>query len=304
MPNWTSFLKGIYDVEGLSPPLLVTGSARLDMYRRTGESMAGRFFRYRLHPFDVQELSDRMPAEDTLNRILTVGGFPEPFLANDEEYYRRWRRSHLEAILRRDLLDLTTVTDLHSVELLVEMLKERVGSPVSYASLSRDVAKDPKTVKRWLELLTELYVIFPVRPWHRNVARSLSKEPKYYFYDTAQVKDEGGARLENAVACSLLKTIHNAEDRDGYRRSLQFVRTRDGREIDFVVTKEGAPTHLLEVKDTDETLSRSFPAMREAFETARRVQLVRSARRAKTWPSGEELRPLAEFLADFNPDMT
>lgn len=310
MPSWTRFLKGIYDVEGVPPGLLVTGSARLDLHRKSGDSLAGRFFRYRLHPLDVRELADTVEPRTALDRILVTGGFPEPFLREDPEYYLRWRRSHIDVILRQDLLDLAPVSDIRSMELLVDLLRHRVGSPVSYASLARDLQRDPKTVKRWLEILEDVYVVFPVRPWHRNVARSVLKEPRYYFFDTGQVVPAGpdpaadGSRLENAVAGSLYKAVQNAEDRDGRARSLHYLRTRDGHEIDFAVVRESdgkdEVTHLIEVKTRDTALAPAFSWFRERFPYARRVQLVLHADRVRTWSTGEELHPAADFLAELS----
>jgi predicted AAA+ superfamily ATPase len=312
MPNWTQFLKGVYDVEGVSPAILVTGSARLDVRRKTGDSLAGRFFQYRLHPFDVRELADRVDPHTALTRILKTGGFPEPFLADDEEYYRRWRRSHLDVILRQDLLDVASVNDIRSIELLVDLLRTRVGSPISYASLAGDLQRDPKTVKRWLEILEDVYVVFAVRPWHRNVARAVLKEPKYYFFDTGQVRTGGaggrsdaapvpaGPVLENAVAGSLYKAVQTAEDRDGRPRALHYLRTRDGREIDFAVVREDEVTHLIEVKTRDTALSPSFSWFRARFPAARRVQLVYETDRVRTWPTGEELHAAGPFLAELS----
>jgi predicted AAA+ superfamily ATPase len=300
MPTWKSWLKGVFDVEGIPPALLVTGSARLDIHRRMGDSLAGRFFQYRLHPFDVRELAGQMEPRAVLERILQVGGFPEPFLEADPNYYKRWKKTHLDVILRQDLLDLVTVSDLRSFELLVDLLRSRVGSPISYASLARDLERDAKTVKRWLQILEELFVIFPVRPWHRNVARSILKEPKFYFYDTGQVTDSPGPRLENAVAGSLLKTLQFFEDRDGRNCSLYYLRTRDGQEVDFALACEDRVTHLVEVKVADENLSPAFRLLGPFFPDAERVQLALNPKRAKSWPTGESLRPAAEWLAELS----
>ena len=217
MRGWKSWLKGIWDVEGPRPSLLVTGSARLDTARKTGDSLAGRFFQFRLHPFDLKEVKAVIAPEDAFSRIMRVGGFPEPFLENNEEFHARWQKSHTDVILRQDLIDLESVRDISSIETLIELLKQRVGSPVSFSSLARDLERDPNTVKRWLVLLENLYVIFPVRPYHRNVARSILKEPKYYFYDTALVKDDHGSRFENLCACALLKEVHFILDCAGRR---------------------------------------------------------------------------------------
>ena len=184
MKNWKSWIKGIYDVEGVSPRLLITGSAKLDIARKMGDSLAGRHFLYRLHPFCIKELASQMDARECFTRLMTVGGFPEPFLINDLTYYDRWRRSHLDIILRQDLLDVENVRQIQSIETLIELLRTRVGSSISYAALARDLERDATTVKRWLSLLENLFVLFKVLPWSKNIARSLLKKPKYYFYYT------------------------------------------------------------------------------------------------------------------------
>lgn len=295
--GWKSFLKGIYDSEGIPPAMVVTGSARMEAFRKVGDSLAGRFFSYRLHPLDIREMRDAMAPREAMERILRVGGFPEPFLENDDTFYCRWKRTHLDVILRQDMLDLTAYTDIQKMETLVELLRHRVGSPVSYASLARDLQKDPQTVKAWLLLLENLYVIFPVRPWHRNVARSLLKEPKYYFFDVAQVAGEEGSRLENLAACSLYKYAHFLEDTQGINAELHYLRTRDQKELDFVLSRDGRISDAFEVKNADISLSRNFNAFSAALGDAKRIQLVANPTREKTFPGGEEVRDLAEYLA-------
>src|SRR3989338_1134774 len=203
-----------------------------------GDSLAGRYFQFRLHPLDLKEAM-QFYAHDTeklFEQLWQCGGFPEPFLKNNITYYKRWRRSHLDIILLQDLIDLYTGRDIQVIESLVLLLKNRVGATVSYANLARDLERDPNTIKRWLQLLENLYVIFRVTPYHQNIARSLLKEPKYYFYDIAQVEGNEGARLENLVALSLLKELHFMEDTLGATTQLNYLRTKDGKEIDFIVS--------------------------------------------------------------------
>jgi predicted AAA+ superfamily ATPase len=198
MPKWKAWLKGIYDTEGAAMPMLVTGSAKLDTYKKVGDSLAGRFFQFRLHPFDVKEVCALLPSsspEAALGQLLEYGGFPEPFLEASTRFYKRWRRSHLDIILKQDLIELESVTAISRIELLIELLRERVGSPISYSSLAQDLEVSDKTVKHWLVLLENMYVIFKVSPYHRNIARAVLKQPKYYFYDVAQVNGDNGVRL-------------------------------------------------------------------------------------------------------------
>ena len=224
MDKWKSWLKGIYDVEGIPPGLLVTGSANLSAFRKTGDSLAGRHFQFRLHPLDLKEVVSNtdLHLEHAFTRLLTVGGFPEPFLNGTQRYYNRWKRSRIDLILKEDLVTLTAVRDIQSIETLIEMLRSRVGSTVSANSLARDLQKSPNTINHWLQLLTDLYVIFPVLPYHRNIARALLKQPKFYFYDNGMVAGDDGVKLENLVACALLKEIHRMEDVEGETLDLRF----------------------------------------------------------------------------------
>ena len=297
MPEWKTYLKGIFDVEGTKPALLVTGSAKLDAFKKLGDSLAGRFFSYRLHPLDVKEASSLIEPEEALTRLLNVGGFPEPFLENDPVFYARWKKSHIDVILRQDLFDLAAIQDILSVETLIEMLRSRVGSPISYANLAQDLKKEPKTVKSYLELLESLYIIFPVRPWHRNIARSILKEPKYYFFDTAMVKGDDGKKLENAVACVLKKQSHFMEDTRGVSTELCYLRTKNGNELDFVLSQDDELTHAYEIKLSDSSRSASFSHFEATLAKARRIQIVMNCEREKTFPDGLEIRKAAAYLA-------
>ena len=286
MTGWKAWLKGIYDVEGLPPALLVTGSARLTAFRKTGDSLAGRHFQFRLHPLDLKEalaFTD-LGRDEIFDRLMTVGGFPEPFLNGAQRYYNRWKRSHVDLILKEELLTLSAVRDIQSIETLIELLRSRVGSPVSANSLARDLQKSPNTIQHWLKLLEDLYVIFKVAPYHKNIARALLKEPKYYFYDNGMVQGDEGTRLENLVACALFKEIHRAQDVDGENVDLYFIKNKDGQEIDFLVTREKQPDQLVEVKWKDASLSQNFKRFL-AKQSLKRVQVVGTIEEANLFPA-------------------
>jgi uncharacterized protein len=304
MRKWKSWLKGVYDTEGITPGLLVTGSARLEGFRKGGDSLAGRHFLHRLHPFTVREVRGEVSPAVALDRILSVGGFPEPFLAADPALARRWRRGHLDAILREDLLDLERVRDIRAMEILVDLLRVRVSSTVSLSSLAGDLQTSVHTVKHWLQILENLYVIFPVRPYHKNIARSLLKESKYYFYDTGAVADAGvepGAVFENAVACALHRETHLAEDVQGHRTSLCFLRDKEKREVDFLVVINQKPKLLVEAKLSDDTFAKSLTHFLRFLPGATAVQIVRTLSRSKSNPE-RTLRMVsaAEYLAQLS----
>jgi len=303
LKNWKSWLKGIYDTEGVRPQIIVTGSAKLDTYRKVGDSLAGRFFQYRLHPLDLKEINHILKPKDLqteLEKLLNIGGFPEPFLKGNTRFYNRWKRSHLDIIIKQDLIDLENVQQITSVETLIQLLKKRVGSPVAFSSLARDLQCSDKTIKRWLEILENMYVIFRVTPFHTNIARSILKSPKFYFYDTGQVMGDSGAKLENLVACALLKEIHYIADCYGEEKQLNYLKNKEGREIDFSITDNGAPALMIEVKWGEDNVSPNFKIFQKYFPEVPKVQLVKELQREKTFPDGIEVSSAHKWLSEFS----
>ena len=299
MNKWKSWIKGIYDVEGIPPALLVTGSARLDTYRKGGESLAGRFFYYRLHPLTVKEVCGFRgeKAETALDRLLKLGGFPEPYLKNSETFAKRFRRVHTDTIVREDLLDLEKVRDIKSIEILIDLLRSRVGSTTSFTALANDLQVSIHTVKHWLQILENLFIIFPVRPYHKNIARSLLKESKYYLYDTGSVEGDLGAKLENTVACALLRELHLIEDTTGSRVALHFLRDKEKHEVDFLPVVDNRPVCMIEVKVSDDSFSSSLFRFHSRLKKAKPLQLVYSLRHRKS-KDGAKMLPAHEFLRD------
>ncbi len=299
MKNWKSWIKGIYDTEGISPPILVTGSARLDTYKKGGESLAGRFFSYRLHPLTVKEIcqNSEESADKALDNLIKLGGFPEPYLKKSEAFAKRFRRIHTDTIVREDLLDLERVRDIKSIEILIDLIKTRVGSTTSYASLANDLQVSIHTVKHWLQILENLYIIFAVRPYHKNIARSLLKEPKYYLYDTGAVEGGLGAKLENTVACALLRELHFLEDTTGSRVALHYLRDKEKHEVDFLVVVDNQPKLMIEVKVKDDRFSPSLFRFHRYLKDVSLYQVVYKLKHKKT-KDAATMVPASEFLRD------
>lgn len=283
LKGWKSYLKGVFDGRAAGQAILVTGSARLETFRQSGESLAGRYFHLRLHPISVRETasdgSGGLAPHDALDRLLRLGGFPEPFLGDSEDEAARWRDQYSTDLVREDVSDLARIHEIRSMRMLLELLRTKVGSPLSYSSLARDLQIAPNTVKKYVAILEGLYIIFLVRPFHRRLARAILKEPKVYFYDTGYVKGDPGARLENACAAALLKHVHFLHDTKGRNIDLQYVRTKEGREVDFAVVQDERPVWLVEVKRGDAAPAASLAYFRDAFKPERSYQLVLNLRR-------------------------
>lgn len=304
MKGWKSWIKGVYDTEGVPPGLLLTGSARLDVCKRGGDSLAGRYFSYRLHPLSVKEICAnlRETPEEALDNLILYGGFPEPYLRKSETYAKRWRRTHLDTIIRQDLLDLKKVREIRSIEILTELLRSRVGAPTSYSSLAGDLQVSVHTVKHWLQILENLCVIFPVRPYHKNIPRSILKESKYYLYDAGAVEGDLGAKLENVVALALMRELHLMEDTTGNRGALFYLRDKEKNEVDFLIAVNGKPSFMVEVKVGDDNFSKPLLRFHGFLKETKAFQVVYGLRRPKSVRGAAiTMMPAHEFLRTLDP---
>lgn len=272
--DWKNYLKGQFDKYRGDFKILVTGSARLDVYRRGGDSLMGRYFYYRLHPFSLAECHGKInpqkpfdeikiveaPAEASkaLAALIKFGGFPEPFLKQNERDLRRWHSQRLERLVKEDIRDLENIRDLSAMQILVDLLPDKVGSLLSLNSLREDLAVAHKTVTNWVDILERFYYHFRIYPFTHKKIKSLKKEPKLYLWDWSEIADNNGAKLENVVASHLLKLCHYLNDVDGYKTNLCFLRDIDGREVDFLVTEGGKPWFAVEVKSSAKDISKSL----------------------------------------------
>ena len=299
--NWKSWLKGVFDSEGIPPGLLVTGSAKIDIYKKAGDSMAGRFFSFRLSPLSLKELCQNSSGKKIniiMDRLLSYSGFPEPYLEADHTFYNLWEKTHIDTIIRQDLIDLESPRYITKIETLIELLKESIGTPVSCANLAKKLEGcSPKTVQNWLEWLEKLYIVFKVTPYSQNISRSLKKMPKYYFYNWVLAKNNKGLMFENFVACSLLTENQLREDIRGEKRGLHYLRNKNKQEIDFLLTKNKKAVALIEAKWASDSLSPHFKVFSNYFNKVPAFQLVKDLKREKTFRQGFEIRKAANWLA-------
>jgi predicted AAA+ superfamily ATPase len=251
--RWRNLIKGFYDTHRDDYQFIVTGSARLDYYSKGGDSMHGRYHYYRLHPFSYSELEALGQKADVAS-LLKFGGFPEPLFKSSERFWRRWQNERVRRVLHDDLRDLENVKEISQMDLLVELLPDRVGSPLSVENLRVDVGSSRDSVERWLSILENLYLIYRIMPYSANKIRAVKKEKKLYFWDWSQ-SPEGGARFENMVASHLLKFCHFKEDSEGYKMELRYIRDTDKREVDFVVLQGNKPLFAVECKSGEKKLS-------------------------------------------------
>jgi predicted AAA+ superfamily ATPase len=251
--RWRNLVKGFFDTEKSARAFIITGSARLDYYRRSGDSLQGRYHYYRLHPFSLPELSRSATAAD-LEKLLKFGGFPEPFLRGEEKFWRRWQRERIRRVIYEDIRDLEQVKEISLLELLAEELPHRVGAPLSIKNLKELLQVSHETVERWVKILERMYYCFRLPPYGPSTVRAVKKEQKIYLWDWSLVP-EAGEKFENFVACQLLKYCHFREDTEAYRMELRFLRDVDRREVDFVILEEGKPLLAVECKTGEKTIN-------------------------------------------------
>jgi len=298
-PKWKTWIKGVYDVSHQSHAFLVTGSARLDIYRRGGDSLMGRYHPWRLHPFTLDELPNGISPKEGFQRLMALGGFPEPFIRGDERDARRWRRERFDRVLREDIRDLESIRNIQLLGLFLDMLRQRVGGLVTLSNIATDLQISAKTAKVWLDVLERMYLLFTVRPYTKSLPRAVLKPPKVYFFDNADVLAGEGERFENLVATSLLKRLHFLEDRDGYRYELRYLRDKEGREIDFVILKENHLEELIEVKWSDDEISKSLLYYTERLKPEKATQITAHLRRPHSRGRIRVTDPLSYFQPGF-----
>jgi predicted AAA+ superfamily ATPase len=277
--QWKDILKGLYDIHREQAQFIITGSARLDFFRQSGDSLIGRYFSYRMLPLGMSEAMGEMQhvvnddmmfsnqgneaelitrlhdipgkkAREVMEQLAVFGGFPEPFLKANTRFSNKWRRDYKSLLLYEDLRDLSRIQDIKGVEQLVLMLPERVGSPLSINSLREDLQVNHATVSNWIEALKKIYLVFSILPWSRHISKAIKRETKVYFFDWALVSDSA-KRLENMVAVSLLRLVCRWNELGLGDFDLRYVRNQQGKEVDFVIIKDQQPLLMFEVKESE-----------------------------------------------------
>lgn len=307
--KWKTWIKGEYDSLKSKFNFLLTGSARLDIYRRGGDSLQGRYHYYRLHPLTVAELGNRYlnyrPQEelrfseallkDEFESLFYYGGFPEPFLRQDERHLRRWQNERLERFFKEDIRDLTQIHDFGHLALLAELLPERVGSILSINALAEDLQVNFRTVANWLDVFENFYYCFRLAPYQSRKIASVRKEKKLYLWDWSELKSEG-AKLENLVASHLLKFCHYLHDCEGWKVDLHYLRDHTGREVDFLVSHDHSPWFAVEVKNGERSISRELYYFRDKLKIPYCYQ-VNGSSESDYFKDGVRVLHVSKFLS-------
>jgi len=318
--NWRDILKGFYDSNREKIQLLVTGSSRLRMYQKSGDSLIGRYFSYRMLPLGLSEvaadfsfvLDDDLPIEngdillrearkvdmgktrEALDGLIRFGGFPEPFLKASPKFHRRWQADYKTLLTKEDVRDLSRIADIRGLEHLVELLPSKVGSPLSVNSMREDLGGHHSTITKWIDVLKEVYLVFTIRPWHRQIQRSLKKEPKLYFFDWSLLPDSG-PRFENLLAVSLVKMAARFTETGLGTFEVMYIRDTAKREVDFVLVKDGKPLALFEAKEGGREIAPDIQHFGRMLNLPC-YQIVRDLDRAEAFPENCFLLPAAAFL--------
>ncbi|MBW2344571.1 MAG: ATP-binding protein [Deltaproteobacteria bacterium] len=303
--DWKNYLKGVYDQFHDKYQFLVSGSGRLDLYQKGGDSLAGRYFLFHLWPFTISELGKRnrkigpflndpmqitMEHADELKEIWSglseLSGFPEPYLAGQMTNYRRWSNIYSQQLIREDIRDLTGVKSVLDMETLYLLLPSKAGSPISVPSLARDLKVSYNSVQSWLSVFERFFLTFSIGPWTRRIARAIQKERKVYLWDAPRIKDPA-ARFENMVALELYRAVTAWNDMGHGSFSLHFIKNKEQQEVDFLIANEGEPLVLIEAKLSDKEPS---PALKKFQGVLKKpaIQLVEESEGYRMIPNQDQ----------------
>src|SRR3990167_6648759 len=291
--SWRNYLKGLYDVKSPQQQILITGSACLDYYRYSGDSLQGRYHYLRLHPLSFAEL--KLKNQEDLMNLLQLGGFPEPYFSATEIEARRWSREYRTRLIREDMVQLERVHDLGNIELLAMRLPELVGAPLSINAIREDLQVSHKAVSTWIKILERMYAIFRITPFGSPKIRAVKKEQKHYHFDWTLISDMS-FRFENLVASALIKWVNFQQDTRGEEYDLCYFRDIDGREVDFVITLDKKPIQLIECKWNDAPLSPALKYLKERFPNCEAWQISAIGKKHYISELGIRVCPAIEFL--------
>lgn len=274
--SWRDYLKGVYDQFHNDHQIIVTGSARLDMLRKSGDSLQGRYHHLRLHPLSIKELG--ITKEKALLELLQLGGFPEPYFSKSEIEAKRWSTNYRSLLVNQESTAIETISDLSRLELLSLRLPELVGSPLSLNALRQDLQIAHKTISRWINILENIYMIYRIAPFGSPLIRAVKKEQKHYHFDWSLVPDMK-ARFENMTASHLIKWVHYQRDVYGEQMELRYFRDTDKREVDFCITRNLQPQMFVECKWADSATSAHMHYLQKKFPTAKFYQIAATGKK-------------------------
>lgn len=294
--GWRGLVKGFYDTNRSELSFIITGSARLDYYKKGGDSLQGRYHYYRLHPFSMTELNTK-PTINDFNLLFKFGGFPEPCLRGEEKFWRRWQRERLQRVIYDDIRDLENIKEISLLELLAEEFPNRVGAPLSVKNLKELLQVAHETVDRWINIFERMYYCFRIPPYGPRKIRAVKKEQKLYLWDWSIIP-EAGPRFENFIASHLLKYCHFMEDTQGFKMDLRFLRDTDKREMDFVVLKDERPLFAVECKTGEKSINTAMFYFMERTQIPKFYQVHTGGRDYEK--KGVRVLPVHKFIKELS----
>jgi predicted AAA+ superfamily ATPase len=293
--NWKNHIKGFYDSNKEKYKILITGSARLDLYRKGGDSMFGRYFYMRLHPLSIRELigegkkntfSKEQPFDFStffenekecrkiLDELSEFGGFPEPFFEKDTRFLQRWRRERKQRVLKDDIREISLIRQFSLFSILADLIPTKVGSMFSINSLKEDISVSHQTLSSWVDILENFYYLFRIKPYDPSPLKMLKREPKLFLWDWSEIEDEG-TRFENLIGSHLLKWVHFLQDVYGEDIELSYYRDAQKREVDFLILYQKKPCIAVEVKLSDQKISTPLKYATKKLEIPHSFQVIK-----------------------------
>ncbi|MCF6236813.1 MAG: AAA family ATPase [Gammaproteobacteria bacterium] len=293
--KWRNYLKGIYDKTGTSQKILVTGSAQLDILRKGGDSLQGRYYFLRLMPLTFSEL--KMSTQKDAQYLYHLSGFPEPFLKGSKSNANRWSRFYRQRVVREEISSNEQFNDLATIEIMYNRLPDLAGGTLSINSLAENIQVSNKTLGKWVDALERLYAIFRLSPFGSPQIKALKKLQKVFLYDWNAVHDEGN-RFENFIAVHLLKWIYYEQDINGRDVDLRYYRDKYGREVDFVITENGRPIHFIEAKLSDSSITKGLSYLKSKFPDTRATIVHLKGKKDFINSEGVEHLPVHKLLTE------
>jgi len=253
MPELFPILRGLIDKYRKPGRFIILGSASPSLIGKSPDSLAGCISYIRLSPLNVLELGDRLD----LKKHWFLGGFPEPYLAEDESYSRKWIRSFVQTYTERDLPLLGLPSSPSVTRRFLSMLANYQGGIWNASNFAKSMGLAYPTLNRYLDLLEEAFLVTRLPPFSHNIKKRLVKSPKVYIRDSgmlhllASIVDfeqlQGNVLIGNSWEGYVLEQIRQHLSPD---MQLYFYRTHNGAGCDLVLVQGFTPVSTIEIRYT------------------------------------------------------
>lgn len=256
VPDLLSYIQGIVDKNQIKGEFILTGSSQFELSRSISQSLAGRTALLKLFPFSYVEIYNSAEySAEWVNKVLYKGFYPR--IHSDDLDATEAMSAYVETYVERDVRQFYDVKDLNLFSTFIKLIAARTGQILNYSNIADDCGVTIPTIKNWVSILEQSYIIFLLQPYHSNMKKRLVKTPKVYFYDVGLCAYLNGAKQENHIGALpnkgslfenfVISEVLKMSAHNSFKDEFYFFRDKNKKEVDLLINK-GLKIYPYEIK--------------------------------------------------------